>query len=235
MQLRTLTIPCLLLLSCGVYGQDYSGRWKETARIDRQNKPVTFTDTMRLAEVTKDSLKIRRGSFLYPGAIYNDLLDMTYTQYQVIRMSPSEIKLGDESYIYTFSKELPNPASSTISAGMQDAALPAAPVSRIDISLLKGEWQAYSRKKKDGSPQKINYKTLLKSASFNNNDGQLTGIVNAQSGEGTPLYTVKKTEGSHIVVSDTGNKEHLLTVWKLTKDELVIEDEDGFLYYMKQF
>lgn len=235
MRTKSILYISLLFLSASAHAQvTYSNRWKETARATRQNKAVTFSDTMRITDVTKDSLKIRRGAFLYPGAINNDLLDMGYQQYQIIKLDSTQIKIGDDTYIYTLSREPKSADAAVISNNIKEMSLPQEPVKSIDQTLLNGKWEAYNRKKKDGSSGKINYKTLIKSASFSTVQNKITGSINT-SGNDAPLYIIEKLENAKIIVSDANKSMHQLIVWKLTKEELVIEDEDGIMYYMKQF
>src|ERR1700748_1238465 len=106
MFLKTINTILLLCMSVALFGQwNPTDRWKETKRTDRKNVAVAYKDTMQLTGVTKDSLKMRRGAFLYPGVISNDLLDMGYDQYQIVKMNASEIRIGDPDYIHIFSKE----------------------------------------------------------------------------------------------------------------------------------
>ncbi|KAA5536268.1 hypothetical protein F0919_00965 [Taibaiella lutea] len=213
--------------------ENYSNRWKEISRTDRKDKSVAYTDTMRINNVTKESLKMRRGSFEYSGTISNDLLEVGEEQYQIIKQDEKEIRIGDEDYIHIFARESKDLSAADATAAINERTLPLKPVSSIDTFLLKGEWQAYSRKRKDG-PGKINYKELIKTLSFHpdltmNNYGIVT--IN----NGISMFPIRALKGSDIIISDDNNKEHRIIVWKLTKDELIVEDDSGILYYMKQF
>jgi hypothetical protein len=209
-------------------------RWKETKRTDRKNVVVTFKDTMQITGVTKDSLKIRRGAFLYPGAITNDLLDMGYDQYQIIKLNASEIKIGDQDYIHIFSKEAIDTSNNSIARSMQNMAAPLKQVNSIDTTVLKGSWQAYSKKKKDAAnTSPINYKTMITKLTFSGRNAQNNyGSVSTGSGDS---YTIDGVSGGNISLKDNTGKLSKLIVYKANKEELIVEDASGLLYYMKQF
>lgn len=235
MFLKTTLLSSLLLLSFSVNAQpEYSERWKEVKRTDRNDKPVAFDDTMHLNNVTKTSLKMRRGSFEYPGIISNDLLEVGEDQYQVIKQDETTIHIGDETYIHVFARQPKDRSAADASASLIDRTMPAKPVNTIDAALLTGEWEAYNRKRKDGGKGKINYKTLIKTISFRADAPENNrGFVSANNGTGK--YAIKALKGGEIIITDEKGAQHHITVWKLTKDELILEDEDGILYFMKQF
>jgi len=111
--------------------------------------------------------------------------------------------------------------------------LPEKPVNTIDTKLLDGQWQTYKRQQKDGKPGKLDYGAMIKTVSYmsatdqNGNNYVLTSNGDKRS--------IKSLENANIIVTDANKASHHIIVWKLTKDELVIEDENGILYYMKQF
>lgn len=232
---KTISLSSLLLLSFCLNAQEiYSDRWKEIKRTDRQDKPVVFNDTMHLSNVTKTSLKMRRGSFEYPGIISNDLLEVGEDQYQVIKQHETEISIGDQDYIHIFARQLKDQSAADATLSLIDRTLPQKPVNSIDPALLTGKWEAYNRKRKDGQPGKINYKTLIKSITFHTAiQDNSYGSISTQNGT---VKAIKALKGSDIIIMDADEKkEHPIIVRKLTKEELIIEDEDGILYYLKQF
>lgn len=235
MLLKKKILLSLLFFPLFINAQEkYSGRWKEVKRTDRQDKPVAYSDTMLLNNVTKESLKMRRGSFEYSGIISNDLLEIGEEQYQIIKQSETEIRIGDEDYIHILTRELKDQSAADATASVNEKKLPAKPVNSIDTALLKGEWEAYNRKRKDGQPGKINYKTLLKTISFHPYLMQ-HGYGTVTMHSGTSKYMIKALKGPEIIITEDAEKEHHIIVWKLTKEELIVEDEDGILYFMKQF
>jgi len=107
MLLKKSIVLSLLFLPLLLNAQEkYADRWKEVKRTDRQDKSVAFTDTMLINNVTKENLKMRRGSFEYPGTISNDLLEVGEEQYQMIKHDETEIRIGDENYIHIFARQL---------------------------------------------------------------------------------------------------------------------------------
>lgn len=215
--------------------QTASDRWKETQRLDLKQKAVGYTDTLRLSEVTKSSLNMRKGAFQYKGTIHNNMLDMGYTNLGIDKDTRDEIRLRDEEFIHVFTREAKDLSAADAAASKEAIDLPAQPVKEIDTALLRGRWEVYKRKGKNGPLAKIDYNTLIKGLSSGQQDPAGTmGSISGGQGSG-PLFTIKKAEGSDLVVTDEAQKEHRLKVWRLSDAELVIEDEAGILYYMKHF
>jgi hypothetical protein len=161
-------------------------------------------------------------------------LEIGDEQYQVIKQTETEISIGDTDYIHIFARQLKDQTSADASASINERTLPSKPVTSIDTMLLNGNWEAYSRKRKDGQPGKINYNTLLKTVSFHSNIIQHSyGIVTVNNG--ASVFSIKALKDADIIITDNNNKEHRIIVWKLSKNELIIEDEESILYYMKQF
>lgn len=235
MFLKIINTTLLLCLSVSLFGQwNPTDRWKETKRTDRKNVAVAYKDTMQLTGVTKDSLKMRRGAFLYPGVISNDLLDMGYDQYQIVKMNVNEIRIGDPDYIHIFSKEARDTAVNSITRSMQEMNAPLKAVNSIDTTLLKGTWQAYSKKKKDAAnAAAINYKTLITKLVFSGRDVQNNyGSIVMGSGETRMITGI---QGANLMFKDNTGHTSSLTFYKITKEETIMEDAAGILYYMKQF
>jgi hypothetical protein len=68
-----------------------SDRWKETKRTDLTNKTVSYTDTLRLSDVSKDGMNIRRGAFQYKGQISNDLFEVGDLQFGIMKNDKEEM------------------------------------------------------------------------------------------------------------------------------------------------
>lgn len=79
----------------------------------------------------------------------------------------------------------------------------------------------------------MNYGMMIKTVSFMASISQ-NGYDYVLTDNGTK-FSIKAFKDSNIIVTDDNKTEHLIIVWKLTKEELIIEDENGLLYYMKQF
>lgn len=213
-----------------------SDRWKETRRQDLKKKEVSFSDTLRLSEVGKESMLLRKGAFQYKGAINNDVLDLGYTNLHIIKNNKEEIQLGDEDYIHIFTRESKDMSAADAAVKKAGIDLPSAPVEKIDHELLKGTWEAYKRSGRNGPLEKIDYATLIKTLSFElQKPEDYYGTITAGASADTPLYSIKDTKGSDLITDGRDKKEHRIKVWRLTADELVIEDESGILYYMKHF
>lgn len=237
MKKTLLTLFTLMAVSISLKAQEHlSDRWKETQRLDLKKKAVSYADTLRLSDVTQDAMNVRKGAFQYKGSIANDVLDVGYLIYQIMKFTKEEIWLRDEENIHVFTRESKDMSAADASIKKAGIDLPASPVSNIDHQLLKGNWEAYKRSGRNGPLEKVNYKTLLKTLSFElQKPEDYYGSITTNFIGGDVLYYIKGTVAPNLVVDDKDKKEHLIKVWKLTSEELVIEDENGIIYYMKHF
>ncbi|RYZ33781.1 MAG: hypothetical protein EOP49_35405, partial [Sphingobacteriales bacterium] len=183
--------------------QPLSNRWKEVQRLDLSGNPATYTDTFRLAEVSKESISIRRGSFLYKGRIDNDVLTLGDYTFGIIKNDSLEIRLQDEESIHIFAREPKDMSSADARANNPATDLPAVPVTTIDKKLLAGNWEIYKRVSRSGPVSQVDYKTQIKSISFTEQKtGGYYGKVMASSGDGTSLYNIVDTQGSELLAED---------------------------------
>lgn len=216
--------------------ENLSDRWKETQRLDLSGKAVTYTDTLRLLHVTKEKMDIRKGSFSYTGLISNDVVQVGDMMYGLMKNEPKEIQLRDEEFTHVFSREVKDMTASDAAASKVNIDLPATPVASIDRNLLKGTWEAYKRNSRTGPLTKVDYKNLIKTLAWNDQkNGEYYGSATVDYIGGNALYYLKDTQAGNIIAEDKDKKEQKLKVWRLTADELVIEDGAGLVYYMKHF
>ena len=223
---------------CGTLNaqETLSDRWKETKRTDLSNKAVSYTDTLRLSDVSKDEMNIRRGAFQYKGQISNDLFEVGDLQYGIMKNDKEEIQLRDEEFIHIFTREKKDVSAADAVASKANIDLPATPVETIDKNMLNGNWEAYKRSSRSGPLAKVDYKTLIKTLTFDmQKPDNYYGAVTTNFIGGEALYSIKDIKAADLVTDDKNKKEHLIKVWRLTLDELVIEDENGIVYYMKHF
>lgn len=211
----------------------YPGRWIETQRTTREGTTVAYKDSMRLIQVTSDSLKMMKGSFAYNGLITNDLLDMGYQQFQIIKLSTDEIKIGDDDYIHILKPVITTNASPQVNKEINAMTFPSEQVKAINKDLLKGVWEPYKKERKKGANGKINYQSLLKKLDFNTTSAQAAYGI-AVVGNNNRYNITDIANGNFTTKDEQGNK-HILIVWRLNADEIIIEDEDGMIYYLKQF
>ncbi len=235
MKRQIFTLLLLLPTGFSLWAQDnLSDRWKETQRLDLNKKPVSYTDTLRLLQVTKESMSIRKGAFLYKGTISNDLLDFGYLTFGIVKNSKEEIRLRDEEFFHIFSREAKDMSAADAAAKKQAIDLPDKPVDNISMPMLTGIWQVYKRSSRNGPLPKVDYATLITGLSiFEHNPEAHIGSVSAGSKE--PLFLIKEIKAPDLIVTDTTQKEHRLKVWRLSQEELVIEDENSIIYYLKHF
>lgn len=224
--------------SCGrlCAQETLSDRWKETQRLDLKKKAVAYTDTLRISGITKDEMNIRKGAFQYKGKIENDVLDLGYLTYGIMKNNQTEVQLRDEEFIHIFTREKKDMSAADASAGKANIDLPAAPVREISPEMLKGDWEAYKRSNRSGPVAKVDYKTLIKTLSFSpQKTKDYYGAITTDFIGGNALYHIKDTKAPALLLEDKDKKEHTVKVWRLTAEELVIEDEAGVVYYMKHF
>jgi hypothetical protein len=215
--------------------ENLSDRWKETGRLDLSGKPVTYTDTLRLLHVTKETMEIRKGSFAYKGEIMNDVVQVGDMMYGLMKNDPKEIHLRDEEFTHVFTREVKDMTASDAAVSKLNVDLPSSPVTSIDKNLLKGKWEAYKRSNRNG-PAKVDYKTLIKTLTWNDQkNGDYYGAATIDFVGGNTVYYLKDAQAGNIIAEDKDKKEQKLKVWRLTADELVIEDGAGLVYYMKHF
>ncbi len=233
--MKQILTTTLLFLSSGFYLQaqsQLSDRWKETQRLDLDKKPVTYSDTMRLLDVNKESMSLRKGSFMYKGTISNDLLDFGHLTFGIMKNTKEEIRLRDEEFIHVFSREAKDMSAADAAAKKEAIDLPSKPVDRIELTTLYGIWDVYKRQGRNGPLPKVDYNTLITRLSIP--QGNAGGNLGTAS-TGGQQYQVREAKGSNLIIADKDQKEHLLKVWRLSKEELVIEDENNIIYYMKHF
>ena len=217
--------------------QEFSDvRWKETSRTDQRKKSVTYTDTFYLNSVSKSEMNLRRGSFIYKGKLEGRILQLGHIAYIVLKNTTEEIHLQDEDFIHIFTREIKDQSAADASKKIAAINLPEKPVSEIKHELLNGDWESYKRASKKGPLEKIDYKTLIKTLSFGlQKPEDYHGSITTTFVGGQALYYIRETKGANLVVDDKEKKEHLIKVWKLTEEELIIEDENEIVYYMKHF
>lgn len=232
-----LSLLCLLLLCTTTLlaQEQLSDRWKETQRLDKNKKNIPYTDTMRLLNVSKESMHLRKGSFLYKGEISNDLLDFGYEQYGIMRQTKEEIRLRDENYIHIFSREARDLSAADAAERRKAMMLPEQPVDSISRQLLSGIWEVYKREGKNGPLTNPDYSTMITRVTVASDNGELRwGSINGGLSQEI-LYTISGASGPDLLIRDTAQQEQRIKVWRLSKEELVLEDARGIIYYLKHF
>jgi hypothetical protein len=123
--------------TCGIVSaqETLSDRWKETKRINLEHKAVSYTDTLRLSDISKDGMNIRKGAFQYKGQISNDLLEVGDLQYGIVKNNKEEIQLRDEEFIHFFTRERKDMSAADATASKANIDLPAVPVATIDKNI----------------------------------------------------------------------------------------------------
>jgi hypothetical protein len=236
MKYALLCLSCIISLhSTGQESPGISTRWIETSRQDASGKTIPYQDTLFLQKSAPSEISIRKGSFMYKGEVKGKMLELGHISYKIEKNNDKEIRLKDEDVLHIFTKAVKDTSAMDAIVRMPAIALPAAPVSALDPAVLQGEWEAYKRSGKNGPLTNIDYSKLIKAMSFypEPKEGNL-GSVYITVKSNHPLYQVREIKAPYLAVADEEHKMHKLTVWKSDKEELIIEDEAGIIYYMKR-
>ncbi|MFT4062354.1 MAG: hypothetical protein QM642_08365 [Edaphocola sp.] len=221
------------------YAQQLSDRWIEANRTTPRNKNVAFADTLRLLDVTNEGLMLRRGAFAYKGTINKKTLEVGDIQYRILKKADAEIQLEDEEYIHIFVREKKDNSAADYELKQQEHALPKTPVKYIDTALLTGKWEAYRRQNTQAPAERVDYSTLIQSLNYNQHDdapGVAGTIVTPASNSTLRKYFITSVVGGSLTAMSSDGKSTIkVDVLKLTATELVLTDEKGIIYFMKQF
>lgn len=234
----------VLLAGQAVFAQGKE-RWKESSRLTKKEQPVEFSDTTWLISGNKeDEMYMRRGSFMYKGEFKRSMFVLTDRSYLVVKREPGEIQIKDqEGVIRVYYPVKKDTSASDASMKMAEQQLPAQPVSSINTEEIKGSWEAYKRGRKPGTAlQKIDYNKLIKSilileqADANGNKGFLFNSSGTKSAmDNSYMAAITAINAPEIIAKDKEGNEVKLTIWKSTAEELILEDQNGMLYYCKKF
>jgi hypothetical protein len=233
------------LLSAEYSSAQLKERWKESSRLSKREKEIEFSDTTWLIGGDKpDEMFIRRGAFMYRGDFKRSKFMLSDREYLVVSRDENEIRLKDQDgFTHIYRPDTRDSSAMDAPAKMAEHALPEQPVTSVDMNKIAGKWDAYKRNRKPGTPLgKINYNTLLKGALIlaspdaKGHYGVLsTSAVKSEDVSGTYKVSITRIEAPYIYGVDAEGKEHKLTIWRSTEEELVFEDEDNMLYYCKKF
>lgn len=240
-----LATLALLLLSATDSTAQLKERWKESTRLSKRDKEIEFSDTTWLIGGDKpDEMFIRRGAFMYRGEMKRSKFMLTDREYLVEKKEEHEIRLKDQDgFTHVYKPDVRDSSAMDAPARMAEQALPANPVSSIDMNKLAGKWEAYKRNRRPGAPAgKINYATLLKgavitpTANASGSYGVLsTSAIKSADEKGAYSVTITRFEAPYMYGKDADGKEHKLTIWRSSDEELVFEDEDNMVYFCKKF
>jgi hypothetical protein len=216
------------------YAQEqWSNRWKESSRKDEKGKAIAFTDTMMLTTTDQVSVSIRKGNgFQYNGTVEGDMLDLGGKEYTVKKMNKETIILSDEMATYTLMREKKNMEHANAAKNIAENKAPDKPLLQVDFKMLVGKWTVYKRENKGTAPARINYNTQLNIVNINSEtDMQFFASKSNQS----PYVTYQKFERGTLTMITTGQETKNFTILKATADEIIIEDADNMLYFLKRF
>ncbi len=234
---QSLLIIAVCFIANPNYGQQLSqNRWKETERTTIKGKNISYTDTFYIQRPNDDEILLRKGAFMYKGKVEKHKIEMGYTSYSILKNTKDVLTIKDDQYIHTFTKDYLDQSAKDAAQKKAEIDLPPKPVPDIDHELLSGKWLAYKRTGRDGPLAAVDYKVLIKTLTFDTpQDEGYHGFITTDYIGGNAIYSIKNSRNQYLIVDDENQEEHKITVWRLTPDELVIEDENKIIYYMKRF
>ncbi len=238
--MRKLLLLLILVLPLAVIGKDKHkpmkipvSRWREVKRMQPDSTVLSFTDTLFISFLRKDSFSYHvPNGFIYRGGYTIDedsLLDFGTARYKIAVKRPNMLVLRNENGIFEMAPDL----SDTVRVIVLDTAEKPTPVTGIDQMI--GHWTVYKRTTKEDQSGALDPAQTITAAYITgpSTDGKLGYIYSGTDGRNNPSWTIK-TFGIDQVLECEGKNNRILKVVKCQKGEMILEEKD-VKYYFKQF
>ncbi len=225
---------CAILPFGAAQAQEYSpNRWKETSRLNPFDQEVDYTDTIFLNTTDRNIIDIIIGGYAYHGVIDGDSLDVKKRTFEVVKNEPGEIRLKFRKLTHIFTRELKGSAAADADAVAAQNAIPSGPVKKINMKQLYGTWKVYKKVPREGTSvdiQKVQYIKMLQvfRKAEKGKKGSLTSSSNL-------VMSIKGYKGPEIQYLTTLNQPKSLKVLKQSTTELLVEDENSIIYFLKKW
>jgi hypothetical protein len=214
--------------------QDYSSnRWKETSRLNPFDQEVDYTDTVFLLSTDRNVMDVVIGGYAYRGTINGDSLDIRKRTFEVVKNEPGEIRLRFKKLTHVFTRELKGQAAADAEAVAAQNAIPANPVKKISLRPLYGTWKVYKKVPREGISvdiRKMQYIKMLQV--FRKAQQGKKGILTSSS---NLVMAIKDIKGPEIRYLTTLQQPKSLKVLKQNATELLLEDENHMVYFLKKW
>ena len=206
-------------------------RWREVQRQRPDSSIVTFTDTLFISFLAKDSFSYHnKNGFIYEGGYTvseDSLLDFGTARYRVLERAGASLVLTNASGIFHFTTDSSDTAKVIIIAKADTAV----PVTNIDQMI--GHWTVYKRTS-DG-PANVDMVKNIRSVFITgpSTEGKLGYIYGGTDADNNPSWYIKGYTIDQSLECD-GKSIRTIKVNRCQKGEMILE-EDGIKYFFKQF
>lgn len=228
-----LTLCTLTTLNVAT-AQEYSpNRWKETTRLNPFDQEADYTDTVWLNTFDRHTIDIVIGGYAYQGTVAGDSLDIKKRTFEVVKNDPEEIRLKFKKLTHIFTRELKGAAGADAEAFAAQNKIPDVPVKKINQKQLYGTWLVYKkplRKERTSDVHKMQYLKKLEifRKAQKGAKGRLTNASNL-------VMPVKGWKGKELKYRTTLQQTRSLSVLKQSPAELLLEDENKVVYFLKKY
>lgn len=227
-------ISIVITSSASLDAQEYAPlRWKETGRLNENQQAVPYTDTVFLNTEDREVMDLVIGGYAYRGKVKNDSLDIKKRIFLVLSNTPEEIRLKFDKLSHIFTREL----KGTIGADAPEFAaqnkIPEVALKKVNTKLLTGNWLVYKKTLREGFSIDIKQAQYIKKLEFFKQTrkgyrGILTTATNL-------TMKVRSLKGSDIKYRNTFNVVMTLKVLRQNAGELLLEDEQHMVYFLKKY
>lgn len=220
----------LLVLALPIHAQ----QWKEVQRLDKNAKPLSYTDTMYVYYLDKDSASLRINGFQYNIPIKDKRINLAFTNFLVQKNEAEHIVLErGNGWQHQFQKAKTSQVSiqplPVDDIAKRVKAQDKTPIT-INGNLWQNNWKAYKRESPSGPVANLDFKTVIKRVVLKEPVADGLGFMKLGS-ESSYLFKIHKIEQSKFIVSDPLGKQYSFHIYGLTERELVFEDHRGLVYY----
>lgn len=225
-----LTLLCVNAVLNAQEKSDY--RWKEVMRLDNEQYTVSYLDTIMLHSEDRVTMTIFRNGIGYKAVAFNDKIDFVIQGFNIFKNTQDTIILSNSKGYHIFKRDLVNQDYSDAVQKMKELELPEQPQAVIDLFQLIGSWKAYKRINRSGPSKRLKHSQMLSRVEVL--DGTDANFYSSSNNQ-VPSLKLKSIGDGYFVTLDENGEEQLIQVFKADKDELIIEDERGVVYYFIQF
>lgn len=233
MKSLTLIILLIFINVNASQSQEYSpNRWKETSRLNERNEEVDYKDTVFMLTTDRNLFDIVIGGYAYRGTVDGDSLNVKKRTFQMISNEPDEVRLRFKNLTHVFTRELKDYVAADAEAFAEKNNIPDEPAKKINAGKLNGVWLVYKKQVRDGVNVDIKTVQYLK---------RLDLYRTPQKGAKGSLVTatnlamkVKSIKGSSVHYLNTFNQTHILKILRQTANEILLEDEQHIIYFLKK-
>ncbi|GAA4463008.1 hypothetical protein GCM10023093_10590 [Nemorincola caseinilytica] len=207
------------------------GRWRETVRMLPDSTRQTFTDTLFIHFMPRDSFSYRnRKGFVYEGVYKlseDSLLDMGTVRYKVLARTTDRLVLINASGIFHLVPDLSDTLKNIV-LRKQDSARP---VNHIDVMI--GRWSVYKRETE--GPGTIDPAENIRSAYITgpSTDGKQGFLYSGSDPDSKPSWYITELGGGQSL-NCSGKSTRTLKVLRCQDGEMILE-ENKIKYYFRLY